>query len=206
MEELLSTVFLLFLVMDPIGNIPLFLVVLDEISHHKKKWIIAREVIFALFILVFFLYMGNLILQYLKISQSSLKISGSIILMIISIRMIFPPIITSSSNEKITSGIFGELPEGEPFIFPLAMPSLAGPSAIITVIVLSNQKPEKTHIWLLAIIISSVLSLLILLSSSFIARFAGKKGIFAMEKLMGMILIAISVEMFIKGILELLKI
>jgi len=90
-------------------------------------------------------------------------------------------------------------------LFPLAIPFLAGPSAIITVIVLSNQDPSKIHLWLLAIIVSCILSLFILLSSNLIAKFAGKKGIFATEKLMGMILIAISTEMFLKGIKEFLN-
>lgn len=195
-EDLFATFLILFFVMDPVGNIPLFLVVLERIPVHKRRWIITREILFAMVILIIFLYAGNSILGYLKISQFSLKISGSLILFLISIKMIFPP----SSNKK--TSIFGDLPEGEPFIFPLAVPSLAGPSAIITVILLSNQNPEKMELWLFAILLSCSVSLLILLASNWIARYAGKKGIFAMEKLMGMILTAISVEMLLKGLQE----
>ncbi len=199
-EEFLSTTLVLFFVMDPIGNIPLFLNVLEKIPLEKRKWIITREILFAMLILILFLYSGNTILKYLNISQFSLKISGSILLFLISIRMIFPP----PSQQQGTT-LFGDLPEGEPFLFPLAIPFLAGPSAIITVIVLSNQDPSKIHLWLLAIIASCFLSLLILLASNIIAKFTGKKGIFAIEKLMGMILIAISTEMFLKGIKEFLN-
>ncbi|GIX42479.1 MAG: UPF0056 inner membrane protein [Leptospiraceae bacterium] len=196
-EEFLSTCLVLFFVMDPIGNIPLFLIVLEKIPIKKRKWIITREIFFAMLILIIFLYSGNSILKYLNISQFSLKISGSILLFLISIRMIFPP-----STQQQGTTVFGDLPEGEPFLFPLAIPSLAGPSAIITVIVVSNQDPSKIHLWLFAIILSCLLALIILLSSNLISKFAGKKGIFAMEKLMGMILIAISTEMFLKGIKE----
>jgi multiple antibiotic resistance protein len=199
-EEFLSTCLVLFFVMDPIGNIPLFLVVLDKIPVNKRKWIITREIFFAMIILIIFLYSGNSILKYLNISQFSLKISGSILLFLISIRMIFP-----SSSQQQGSTVFGDLPEGEPFLFPLAIPSLAGPSAIITVIILSNQNPGKIHLWIFAIILSCILALSVLLSSNLIAKFTGKKGIFAMEKLMGMILIAISTEMFLKGIKEFLN-
>lgn len=196
-EEFLSTCLVLFFVMDPIGNIPLFLIVLEKIPTKKRNWIIIREIFFAMLILIIFLYSGNSILKYLNISQFSLKISGSILLFLISIRMIFPP-----STQQQGTTVFGDLPEGEPFLFPLAIPSLAGPSAIITVIVVSNQDPSKIHLWLFAIILSCLLALIILLSSNLISKFAGKKGIFAMEKLMGMILIAISTEMFLKGIKE----
>ncbi len=192
--EFLSTCILLFFVMDPIGNIPLFLIVLDKIPIQKRKWIILREILFAMVILIIFLFSGNTILKYLNISQFSLKISGSIILFLISIKMIF------HSHQQ--GSIFGELPEGEPFLFPLAIPSLAGPSAIITVIILSNQDPAKIYLWLFAIILSCFLGFLVLLSSNYIAKFAGSKGIFAMEKLMGMVLTAISIEMFLKGLKE----
>ncbi len=192
-EEFLNVTLVLFFVMDPIGNIPLFLVVLDKIPLEKRKWIITREIFFAMLILILFLLIGDRILNYLNVSEFSLKISGSIILFLISIRMIFPPYQQGIS-------IFGDLPEGEPFLFPLAMPSLAGPSAIITVIILSNQKKEQIPLWLFAIIVSCMLSLAILLSSNIIARFTGKKGIFAMEKLMGMILTVISIDMFLKGL------
>jgi multiple antibiotic resistance protein len=199
-EEFLSTTLVLFFVMDPIGNIPLFLNVLEKIPIEKRKWIITREITFAMLILILFLYTGDAILKYLSISQFSLKISGSILLFLISMRMIFPP-----PSHQHGATLFGDLPEGEPFLFPLAIPFLAGPSAIITVIVLSNQDPSKIHLWLLAIIVSCILSLFILLSSNLIAKFAGKRGIFATEKLMGMILIAISTEMFLKGIKEFLN-
>lgn len=191
--EFINVSLVLFFVMDPIGNIPLFLVVLDKIPIEKRKWIIIREIFFAMVILIIFLFAGDKILNYLNVSEFSLKISGSIILFLISIRMIFPPYQQGIS-------IFGDLPEGEPFLFPLAVPSLAGPSAIITVIILSNQKKEQIILWLFAIILSCLLALVILLSSNIIARFTGKKGIFAMEKLMGMILTVISIDMFLKGL------
>ncbi len=200
-EEFLSTTFLLFFVMDPIGNIPIFAIVLENKTLKQKNWIVVREVIFSLIVLILFLFIGNSILNYLNISQSSLKISGSIILFIISIRMIFP----MATHSQTQHYIFGELPEGEPFLFPLAIPSLAGPSAITTVILISNQNPNMIDIWMISIFVSCILALLILLSSNYILRFIGKKGIYALEKLMGMALIAISVEMFLKGIKEFLN-
>lgn len=201
-EEFLSTTLLLFFVMDPIGNIPIFVVLLEKKTLTQKNWIVVREVIFSMLILIFFLFLGNSILKYLNISQSSLKLTGSIILFIISIRMIFPMTTYSQTQHYI----FGELPEGDPFLFPLAIPSLAGPSAITTVILISNQNPMMINIWIFSIIISCFFALLILLSSNYILKFTGKKGIYALEKLMGMALVAISVEMFLKGIKEFLNI
>ena len=121
--SILSATLLLFLVMDPLGNIPYFPIVLKNVEPSRQRTIIIRELLIALFVLIMFLFAGRHILGLLQISEPSLTVAGGIILFLIAVRMIFPG----------PAGLFGEQIDGEPFIFPLAVPFIAGPSSMTTV-------------------------------------------------------------------------
>jgi len=188
--SLLSAAVLLFLVLDPLGNIPLFLSALRHIDPALHRRIILRELVIALLVLVFFLFAGRPFLELLQISEPALSISGGIILFLIAIRMIF----------WASQGVFVERIEGEPFIVPLAVPYVAGPSAMATVMLLINREPERWPEWLLSLQLAWLVSGIILLFSSNLSRLLGKHVLIAMERLMGMILTTVAVQMFMAGI------
>jgi multiple antibiotic resistance protein len=185
-----SAIVLLILVMDPIGNIPFFLLALKNVEQKRQQRIILRELSIALCVLVVFLLAGQYVLHVLHISEPSLTISGGIILFLISIRMIFP-----SKNGMLEDSL-----NGEPFIVPLAIPYLAGPAAMAAVMFIANRDPDRWPEWLLALIIACVFSGLILYFASALSRYLGTRGIIAIERLMGMILVTISVQMLMTGI------
>ncbi|OGT26969.1 MAG: hypothetical protein A3I77_02130 [Gammaproteobacteria bacterium RIFCSPLOWO2_02_FULL_42_14] len=178
----------LILVMDPLGNIPIFLSILKNYDAKGQRHIIFRETAIAFFILLLFLFFGQYVMRGLDITTSALSIAGAIVLFLISVRMIFPP--ETKSTEKAE----------EPFIVPLAVPLTAGPSAIAIVMLFVAKNPENILMLFFAVTIASVLFLVILLLAPFLMRILGKRGLTAVERLMGMILITIAVEMFLRGI------
>ena len=178
--------------MDPFGNIPVFMTTLKDVSENRKKGIIVRELLIALLILVVFLFVGEYLLTGLNITEPSLSIAGGIILFLIAIKMIFPPSISPFEEEF----------DGEPFIVPLAIPYVAGPSAMAAVMVLMNREPDRWMEWLLALVSAWFISGIILFLSNELSRYLGKKGLIALERLMGLILTTIAVEMFMSGIRE----
>jgi multiple antibiotic resistance protein len=186
---LYSAAITLILVMDPLGNIPLFLSILRKFDPHIQTKIIVRETCIAFFILLAFLFFGPYILRSLHISMSALSISGGIILFLIAIRMIFPPDRVGEQDVSVE----------DPFIVPLAVPLTAGPSAIATVLLFATQEPNLLWTWFAAVILASAIFLLIMISSRFLIRILGRRGLIAMERLMGMILTTVAVQMFITG-------
>lgn len=193
--EFLSAVFTLTIVMDPLGNIPLFISVLKNVKEDKRKKIIKRELIFALIIMLFFFLFGKWIVMLFSIDMVSLSVAGGIVLFLIALSMIFP----SKESSLIDS-------KEEPFIVPLATPLIAGPSVLSMILIYNMKDPGNFFIWLLIIIIAWIINSIILLFSDPISNFLGSKGMQAVEKLMGMILITISVGMILKGLKEFLKI
>lgn len=187
----LSATILLFLVFDPIGNIPFFLVTLKDLDSKRRKFVLVRELCIALGVLILFLFSGQYVLSFLQVSQSSLGIAGGIILFLIAIKMIF-----SGSEEMFNSGDI----KGEPLIVPLAIPFIAGPSAMATVILIMAKDPSRWMVWLGALICAWFITGIILLSSNVLSRLIGKRGLTALERLMGMILTTVAVEMLISGI------
>lgn len=179
----------LLLVMDPLGNIPIFLSVLNSVEASRRSKVILRESFFAYLILLLFLFAGQHILTGLHITESALGIAGGIILFLIALKMIFPP--TEEQKEKQI---------GEPFIVPLAIPLTAGPSAIATVLLLTTQQPTLLASWFIAISIAIVICTAILLCANPLRRVLGQKGLLALERLMGMILTTVAVQMFLDGI------
>ena len=186
----ISAFFLIFLVLDPLGNVPMFLFVLQNIPPERRKAIIIRESIFALVILAIFLFAGRYILDALRVTESSLGIAGGVILMFIAIRMVF-----TSSGE-----VFKVELESEPLIFPLAVPLTAGPAAMTTVILIMGKNPSRWLEWFLALFCAWLVSSVILFFSSNLNRLLGRRGLLACERLMGMLLTTVAVQMFIDGL------
>lgn len=185
-----SAVVILLLVMDPVGNIPLFVALLRPVEPARRTTIIVRECGIAFAVLIVFVFFGNSILNLLGLSGSSLNIAGGVILFLIALRMIF----------RRPEGLFGDVIDGEPFVVPLAIPSIAGPTAIATVILLVSRAPQRILEWIAAATIAMLVTLALLLFAERISKLVGERGLLAFERLMGLILTAIAVEMLLRGI------
>ncbi|MCB1666022.1 MAG: MarC family protein [Pseudomonadales bacterium] len=176
--------------MDPLGNVPLFHAILGDMEPRRRTRVIARELLIALLILLTFLLLGNTLMTFLGLSQSSLNIAGGVLLFIISLRMIFPPQ-QSSDEDKVVD---------DPFIVPLAVPLTAGPSTIAVLLLLSSNQPERLLDWSVALFLAWFGATVILLFSPQLLALIGKRGSRAMERLMGMILVILSTQMLLNGI------
>ena len=190
--ELASVAFTLFLVMDPLGNIPMFLTALKEVPAGRRRRVLVRELLIAYAVLVTCLLVGQPLLRSLRLDEESISIAGGIVLFLIALRMIFPS----------EGGVLGETVEGEPFIVPLAIPLLAGPSALSAILVLARSAPERTLGWLGAVTIAWAASAAILLSSNLFYRVLRRRGLLALERVMGMILVMLAVQMFLDGLAQ----
>ena len=191
METLWATAITLFLIMDPLGNVPIFLVVLERVAEHRRRYIILRELIIALIVMLLFLFAGPAMLRTLGISPEAVAIAGGLVLLIIAIRMIFP---------LRGSSVMGDDDEdhGEPLLVPLAIPLLAGPSLLATLMLRANSGNILQHT-LPALLLAWAASAVILLASPFLYRIFGNRGLKAMERLMGMVLICISMQMLLNA-------
>jgi multiple antibiotic resistance protein len=185
-----SAALLLFLILDPLGNIPVFLSVLRSLSPQRQRVILAREMLIALGVLMAFLWGGKYALEVMHLRQESVSIAGGIVLFLIGIRMIFPP----------PEGLMGELPDGEPFIVPLAIPLVAGPSGMAAVMLLGSQEPGRMDEWSIALLIAWAATAAILFSSTYLYKLLGMRVLTAVERLMGMVVVALSVQMFLDGL------
>ena len=192
--KIFSAVMTLLLVMDPLGNVPVFLSVLKDVSPERRRRVLIRETLFALIILLAFFFLGAYLLQLLSLKEETISIAGGIVLFLISLRMVFPP-------EK---HVFADAPEGEPFLVPLAIPLIAGPSALAALLLLRSGHEQTTGL-LLALLIAWAVTTIILLSSTLLYRLLRERGLIAMERLMGMLLVMIAVQMFMNGVAKFLK-
>ncbi|MDH3789862.1 MAG: NAAT family transporter [Xanthomonadales bacterium] len=189
--EIVSAATLLFLVMDPLGNIPIFLSVLEDVAPERRTRVLLRELVLAFMVLVLFLFFGQYLLGFLQLSEHSIRIAGGIILFLIALKMVFPVSRSAHAAEEI---------QGEPLLVPLAIPMVAGPSAMAIVMLMASNDPTRMPEWLIALFAAWLLSSIILLSATGLKRFLGKRGLIAMERLMGMLLIALAVQMLLEGI------
>ena len=190
-----SATILLLLITDPLGNIPIFANALRHVPAERRARVILREVLIAFGLLLAFMFMGDAFLRVMNLSDLSLQIAGGVVLFLIALRMIFPPPESPSA----------ELPVGEPLIVPLAIPALAGPSALATVMLLVSQAPERRLEWVAALSVTMVVCAVVLVMAERIQRVLGDRVVMAFERLMGLILVAISVEMMIRGLKVLVK-
>jgi MarC family membrane protein len=184
-----SATILLLLITDPIGNIPIFVTALRGVAPERRMKVILREVLIAFLLLLAFMFVGDGFLKVMNLSDLSLQIAGAVVMFLIALKMIFP-----------FPGTEGELPQGEPLIVPLAIPALAGPSALATVMLLVSQAPARRMEWIAALCVTMTVCAVVLVLSERIQRVAGDRVMMAFERLMGLILVAISVEMFLRGV------
>jgi len=187
---ILQAALLLFLILDPLGNIPVFLSMLRRLEPQRQRIVLARELLIALAVLMLFLWAGKYALEVMHLRQEAVAIAGGIVLFLIGIRMIFPP----------PEGLMGEIPGGEPFIVPMAIPLVAGPSGMAAVMLMGSKEPERLGEWSLALLLAWVATALILFSATSLYRLLGARALTAIERLMGMLLVAISVQMLLDGL------
>lgn len=187
--SIFSIAFSLFLLMDAIGNVPIFLSVLKEIDPKRQRFIIFRELLIALFIIIVFYYLGEMLLNFLSISQQAVLISGGIILFVIGIKLVFP---SPDETNRYKAG-------KEPFLVPLAVPLVAGPATLAAVVLYSHQKIPDL-IALAAIAMAWAASTVILISAPFLKRVLGDRGLEACERFTGLLLILMAVQMFLNGL------
>jgi multiple antibiotic resistance protein len=191
----LSAALLLFLILDPLGNIPVFLSVLKPLPPRRQRIVVVRELLIALAVLMLFLWGGKYALEMMHLRQESVAIAGGIVLFLIGVRMIFPR----------PEGLMGELPGGEPFIVPLAIPLVAGPSGMAAVMLMGSNDPSRLADWSLALLLAWGATAVILFSATVLYKWLGRRVLTAIERLMGMLLVAISVQMVLDGIGTYLK-
>lgn len=189
--DLLSAATLLFLVMDPLGNIPIFLSILDKVPPERRRRVLVRELFLALIVLLAFLFCGKYVLGFLGLSEHAIRIAGGIILFLIALKMVFPVSRSAHAQDE---------DDEEPFLVPLAIPLVAGPSAMAIVMLLATNDPGRMAHWVAAVGIAWLASTLILLSATGLKNFLGRRGLIAMERLMGMVLIALAVQMLLEGV------
>lgn len=192
--EIAPVAMTLFLIMDPLGNVPVFNSVLSKLAPERRVKVIVRELVVALVILMGCLLAGNGILAFLGLSQPSLNIAGGILLFIISLRMIFPGA-EHASEFEVT----------DPFIVPLAVPLTAGPSTIAVLLLLSSTRPELIFEWSVALVIAWLGTTLLLVCSPWLIKLIGSRGSRAMERLMGMVLVILATQMLLNGIRDFVR-
>ncbi|RMF97311.1 MAG: NAAT family transporter [Gammaproteobacteria bacterium] len=184
----------LFLVMDPLGNAPVFNAILSRFETRQRARIVIREMFFALAIALVFLFAGTAITEFLGLSQSSLNIAGGTLLFIIALRMIFPG--RAADDPDV---------EEDPFIVPLAMPLVAGPSTLAILMLLSSRQPERIWEWATALVIAWSGTTVLLAVSPFLLKVLGRRGARALERFMGMLLVLLAVQMLLNGIGEFMR-
>ena len=185
-----SAALLLFLILDPLGNIPVFLSLLRPLPARRRRIVLVRELLIALAVLMGFLWGGKYALDLMHLRQESVAIAGGIVLFLIGLRMIFPP----------PEGLMGDIPGGEPFIVPMAIPLVAGPSGMAAVMLMGSKEPERLVDWSLALFLAWAATAAILFSATSLYRLLGSRALTAIERLMGMLLVAISVQMLLDGV------
>ena len=185
-----SAAILLLLVMDPLGNIPFFLAALKPVAPARQVRVVVRELLIAYGVMVVFLFAGGPLLGVLAISEPALTIAGGVILFLIALRMVFPPP-GRSGHEEV---------EGEPFVVPLAIPYVAGPSLLATELLLMSREPGRWGSWLAALSLAWLATAVILVLGSRLRSALGPRGMIAVERLMGMVLVAVAIQMFLSGV------
>ena len=189
-DTFLSAVVLLLLVADPFGNVPIFVSALRDVPARRRLRIVLRECLIAFVVLSAFVFAGRPFLQTLGLSEVSLQIGGAVVLMLVALRMVFPS----------PEGVYGQAPGGEPFIVPLAVPALAGPSALATVMLLVSKDPTRSLEWVAAIAVVMAICAVVLVSADRLQRLLGERVTLAFERLMGLVLAAIAVELLLRGV------
>jgi len=190
-HDLTSAIVLLILILDPFGLLTIYIPMMAHIEPRRRTFIAIRESLIAFSVLVSFMFGGEYFLHLVHLSERSLSVSGGVILMIVSIQMIFG---FTNGNSQHSD------PLSEPFIVPLAVPYLAGPSAMATVMLMASKEPNNTVLWIIALAIATSFSCAVLIAGTKISHLVGKSFLIAMEKLMGLIMTALATEMILSGV------
>jgi small neutral amino acid transporter SnatA (MarC family) len=190
MSDIFSAAVLLLLVIDPFGNVPIVVAALANADRARRARIVLRECVAAYLILVAFMFGGQAFLRWLQLSEVSLAIAGGIILFLIALRMVF----------RHPEGVFGDPPGVEPFLVPIAIPSIAGPSALATVMLMVSRDPTHRLAWFLALTAAMIVATLVLVAAYRLQRVLGERGMIAVERLMGLVLTALAVQMLLDGL------
>ena len=183
----------LLLIMDPLGNVPPFLSALKHVPPERRRRVLLREILFAYLVLLVFLFLGKYLLRFLSLQEETISIAGGIVLFLIALRMVFP-------SDQTTS----ETIAGEPFLVPLAVPFVAGPSTLASLLLLQTTSNSTAQLWL-ALTLAWAVTAIVLLSSTILYRLLKERGLIAVERLMGMLLVMLAVQMFINGVAKFLK-
>jgi multiple antibiotic resistance protein len=195
--SLVSAALLLFLVFDPLGNMPVFVAHLEPVDPGRRTRVILRELLIALVLLLAFLFVGQSVLTALRVRGPSLPISGGVVLFLIALRMIFPQRHQWGEDEDVRQ---------EPLIVPLAVPLVAGPSALATILLLVSQWPDYLLHWLAAVLIAWAVTTVLLLLAPLVARWLGRRAMLAIERLMGLLLVTVAVQMFLDGVEQFMQV
>ena len=187
----LSALVLLLLVLDPCGSLPIFISVMGNVQPQRRTRVALRESAIAFFVLLLFMATGSAFLELMRLSERSLEVAGGVILLIIAMKMVF-----ASGGELYA----GDGSTREPLIFPLAVPLLAGPSAMATVLLLASRQPDRLLHWVAALTVAMAVSAVVLLAADRIRKWIGHSMVSAIEKLMGLVLTAIAIEMILAGL------
>ncbi|RPI72975.1 MAG: NAAT family transporter [Desulfobacteraceae bacterium] len=193
--DILSVSITLFLIMDPFGNIPIFLPILEKVPDRRRRKVLVRELLFALILIVIFVFCGRYVMNFLGLKQASVSMAGGLILFLIAVRMVFPAAEGHTDKDL----------EGEPLLVPLAVPLVAGPSLLSVLLLFSTAEPDHLLKLLFASGLAWAGTFAVLFSSTFLIRFLTKRGLIAVERLMGMILVALAVQLFLDGVSAYLK-
>ena len=190
-RSFLSATILLVLITDPLGNIPFFISTLKQVKPERRRTVIQRECLLAFAALMLFLLGGRHILGALHLSDEALRVGGGVVLLLIAIRMIFPERGARLGEDEV---------KGEPFIVPLAIPLIAGPSAMVTAMLISGSDPHRMPEWIAALAVTIATSAVVFLLANRMQKILGQRVIAAFEKLMGLVLTAIAIDMLLKGL------
>lgn len=190
MTDILTISVTLFLIMDPFGNIPIFLPILEKVPRERRRKVLVRELLLALVIIAIFTLGGKYVMTFLGLERASVSIAGGIILFLIAIRMVFPRHDTDEYAEF----------EGEPLLVPMAVPLVSGPSLLAALLLFSSTGTLSSTALLLAAVGAWVVTFIVLFLSTYIVDFLTKRGLAAVERLMGMILVAVAVQLFLDGL------
>ncbi len=188
--DIISVSVTLFLIMDPFGNTPIFLSILEKVPEGRRRTVLVRELLFALVIIAIFVFGGRYLMGFLGLKQESVSVAGGIILFLIAMRMVFPPADRNIGREL----------DGEPLLVPLAIPLIAGPSLLAVLMMFATGAPGRQVDLLLAALLAWGATFVVLFSSTFLVRFLTKRGLIAIERLMGMVLVALAVQLFLDGL------
>jgi MarC family membrane protein len=190
LTEIFSAAVLLLLVIDPFGNVPIVVAALSNVAPARRARVVLRECLAAYVILLAFMFGGQTFLAWLQLSEVSLAIAGGIILFLIALRMVF----------RHPEGVFGDPPGEEPFLVPLAIPSIAGPSALATVMLMVSRDPSHRVAWVIALTAAMIVATIVLVAAYRLQRVLGERGMIAVERLMGLVLTALAVQMLLDGL------